>query len=144
MIDGVIIQQLEQFHDARGSVMHMFRVDNPVFEKFGEVYFSEILPGAVKAWKRHKKMTQLFAVPTGMIKLVVYDDRKNSASKGKLAELDIGRDNYRLVKIPPQLIYGFKCISPFPALVANCTDLPHNPEEADTLDPNDPTIPYKW
>ncbi len=144
MIDGIIVKELEQIIDDRGRVMHMVRVDNPHFEKFGEIYFSEVLPGAVKAWKRHRMMTQLFAVPVGMIRLVIYDDREKSKSRGKLKILHIGRENYKLVRIPPKLWYGFKCISSNPALVANCANLPHDPSESEGKAPTDSTIPHQW
>jgi dTDP-4-dehydrorhamnose 3,5-epimerase len=144
IIEGVIVQELKQISDARGRVMHMIRVDNPLFERFGEIYFSEVLPGVVKAWKRHKSMTQLFAVPVGKIRLVVYDGRENSISKGNLKIIEIGRKSYQLVKIPPKLWYGFKCISIQTALIANCTDLPHDPDESENKDPNNGTIPYQW
>jgi len=144
MIEGVVVQELNQFIDNRGRVMHMIRVDNPLFEKFGEIYFSEVLPGVVKAWKRHKMMTQFFTVPIGMIELVVYDDRENSVTKGNWKVLEIGRENYRLIKIPPKLWYGFKCISNHPALIANCPDLAHSPNESTNKAPDDPSIPYRW
>ena len=144
IIEGVIVQELKQIPDDRGRVMHMIRADHPLFEKFGEVYFSEVLPGVVKAWKRHKKITQIFAVPIGKIKLVIYDDRENSTSKGNLKVLEIGRDNYQLVRIPPRLWYGFKCISNQPALIANCTDLPHDPNEVEDRDPHDSYVLYQW
>ncbi len=144
IIEGVLIQELKQIPDERGRVMHMIRIDNPLFERFGEIYFSEILPGEVKAWKQHKRMAQLFAVPVGKIRLVIYDEREHSNSKGNLKILEIGRDNYQLVKIPPKLWYGFKCISNQPALIANCTDLPHDPKESESKDPDDRTFLYQW
>jgi len=144
MIDGVIIQKLNQIVDERGKVMHMLRADSPLFNKFGEVYFSFVNSGVVKAWKKHFKMTQHFAVPVGKIRLVLYDDRQNSASFGKIDIIEIGDDNYCLVKIPPFVWYGFKGISKIPALIANCTDLPHDPDEVKTLDTFDEKIPYDW
>jgi len=144
MIEGVIIRELNQIVDDRGRVMHMIRADDPLFDKFGEIYFSEVLPATVKAWKWHERMTQLFAVPIGTIKLVVYDDRDNSKSKGSLDILEFGRDNYQLVKIPPKLWYGFKCVSEYSALLANCADLPHYPDETETIDSNDTSIPFEW
>ncbi len=101
MINGVIIKDLKQIADERGKVMHMLRCDSPLFDKFGEIYFSVVNPGVVKAWKRHKKMTQNFAVPIGMIKLVIYDNRDGTTSYGRTEVLEIGEDNYCLVKIPP-------------------------------------------
>jgi dTDP-4-dehydrorhamnose 3,5-epimerase len=134
VIKDVIVQKLKQIIDDRGRVMHMLRVDNPLYQNFGEIYFSEILPGVVKAWKRHKKMTQLIAVPIGKIKLVIYDGREGSESQYHSQVMEIGRDNYCLVKIPFGLWYGFKCISDIPAIIVNCTDLPHDIEESENID----------
>jgi dTDP-4-dehydrorhamnose 3,5-epimerase len=39
---------------------------------------------------------------------------------------------------------GFKGVSPTPALVANCPDMPHDPAEVDRLPADDPTVPYVW
>jgi len=57
-IEGVIVQPLKQIADKRGSVLHMLKNDSNLFKQFGEVYFSEIHSGLVKAWKRHKKQSQ--------------------------------------------------------------------------------------
>ena len=144
MINGVIISELEQIVDERGKVMHMLRCDSALFEKFGEIYFSVVNSGAVKAWKRHLKMTQHFAVPVGKINLVLYDDRTDSTSCGRVEVIEIGENNYCLVKIPPLVWYGFKGISTVPALIANLTDIPHNPDELERMDSFNDYIPYNW
>lgn len=143
-IRGIVIEPLKQIADERGKVMHMLRSDSQLYTKFGEIYFSVINPNSVKAWKRHLKMTQHFAVPVGKIKLVIYDERKDASSYKKVETVEIGEDNYCLVRIPPMLWYGFKGISPVSALIANCTDLPHDPVEIERLDYNDKRIPYEW
>src|SRR5580700_8468517 len=68
MIDGVVITPLRQIADERGKVMHMLRADSPVFKEFGEIYFSVVEPGAIKAWHIHTRMTLNYAVPVGKIK----------------------------------------------------------------------------
>lgn len=144
VIEGVVVAPLRRIVDERGSVMHMLRADSALFSRFGEVYFSSVLPGAVKAWKRHKLMTQHFAVPVGTIRLVLQDDRGDSATSGVLQVLEIGEENYSLVIIPPLVWYGFQCISSIPALIANLTDLPHDPDEIERLGQSDSRIPYQW
>ena len=144
MIDDLIIEKLNVIADERGKLMHMLRVDSPLFARFGEIYFSVVNPGVVKAWKRHFKMTQHFVVPVGNIRLVIYDNRERSASHGRFEILDLGEDNYCIVRIPPLVWYGFKGISPIPALIANCTDMPHDPNESERLDKFDGKIPYNW
>ena len=144
MIEGVSIIPLKQISDERGKIMHMLRADDPYFEQFGEIYFSVVYPGVIKGWHLHKEMTLNYAVISGMIKLVLYDPRENSPTKGKVQELFIGEDNYVLVKIPTGIWNGFKGISVNPAMVANCATIPHDPDEIMRLDPFSKEIPYDW
>ena len=144
MIDGVVIRPLRRIPDERGFIMHMLRSDDPEFEKFGEIYFSTAYPGAVKAWHLHKEMTLNYAVVVGMIKLVLYDDRDGSPTRGEVRELFIGRENYHLVKIPPGIWNGFKAIGTEMAILANCATVPHDANEIVRMPPSDPSIPYDW
>ena len=144
-IDGVYIVKLAQIVNEGGTLMHMLRSDAVEFTKFGECYFSEVLPGTIKAWKLHRKQTQNLAVPIGQISLVIYDDRDNSFTQGNLEVLQLGRpENYCRVCIPPNLWYGFTCISDSPALLVNCSDLPHDPSDSKVIDVDDKKIPYLW
>lgn len=144
-IDGVITTELRQIGDERGTVLHMLRCDAPEFTRFGECYFSEVLPSAIKAWKRHHTQTQNLAVPVGRIRIVIYDDREFSPTRGNLQVLELGRpDAYQRLRIPPGLWYGFTSIGATPALLVNCTDLPHASTDNEIRPVNDPAIPYTW
>lgn len=144
-IEGVDITSLKEIHDDRGSILHMLRNDSSNFVKFGECYFSEIYSGKVKAWKKHSKQTQNISVPVGRIKFVIYDQRKLSSTKGKLLVIELGRpDKYNRITIPPELWYGFSCISKTTALLVNCADIPHNPKESEIINVKDSSIPYSW
>lgn len=144
-IDGVTIRNLIKIPDERGAILPMLRRDDKEFTRFGEIYFSKIYPGVIKAWHLHKKMTLRYTVIIGMIKLVLFDPRKNSPTYGNLLELFIGEENYSLITIPPNIWNGFKCISGAPAIVANCADFPHEDKEMIRLDPlNNSVIEYNW
>lgn len=144
MIDGIFIKPLRKIPDERGTIMHMMREDDPIFEKFGEIYFSTVYPGVIKGWHIHKIMTLNYAVPYGNIKLVLFDERAGSQTKGELQEIFLGLDNYCLVKIPPLVWNGFKGIGTTMAIVANLATFPHSPDEIERLDPFDKRIPYNW
>jgi dTDP-4-dehydrorhamnose 3,5-epimerase len=144
MIEGVKINRLKQILDERGKVMHMLRKDDAHFKGFGEIYFSCIYPGAIKAWHLHKKMTLNYAVPLGHIKFVLYDDREGSQTKGTLQEIFLGPDNYCLVTVPPLVWNGFKGVGDQMAIVANCATIPHDPHEIDRRNPFDPYFSYDW
>ena len=143
-IEGVTVRPLRQLCDERGKVMHMLRSDDPHFERFGEIYFSVVFPGVVKGWHLHTEMTLNYAVPVGRIKLVCYDDRDGSPTRGHVFEAFVGDDSYQLVTVPPGVWNGFKGISPEPAVVANCATTPHRAEEILRKDPFSAEIPYSW
>ena len=144
MIEGVRITPRKQICDERGKIMHMLRCDDPEFEKFGEIYFSVVYSGAIKGWHGHKKMTLNYAVVSGMIKLVLFDDREGSSTRGEIQEVLMGEDNHVLVTVPPKVLNGFKGIGIKPAIVANCATLPHDPDEIFRIDPFENDIPYDW
>lgn len=144
MIEGVKVTPLEIIPDERGMILKMLRNDDSIFDKFGEIYFSMIYPGVVKGWHIHERMTLNYAVVNGNVKLALYDGRDGSKTKGEVQEIFLGRENYKLVTIPPKVWNGFKCIGKKPAIVANCSDIPHDPSEISRIDPHDNHIPYKW
>jgi dTDP-4-dehydrorhamnose 3,5-epimerase len=144
MIKGVAVHALRRIPDERGMVMHMLRADAPHFEGFGEIYFSTIYPGVVKGWHLHRRMTLNYAVVSGMIKLVLYDERDDSPTRSEVMELFVGDQNYVLVTVPPRVWNGFKGVGTAPAIVANCATVPHDPTEIERLEPASPRIPYSW
>jgi dTDP-4-dehydrorhamnose 3,5-epimerase len=144
MIDGVGIRPLLQIPDERGKVMRMLRATDPDFKEFGEVYFSVVFPGVIKGWHLHKRMTINYAVPFGRVKLVLFDDRPGSPTRGEIQEIFLGQDAYQLVTVPPFIWNGFKGYGPTEALVCNCATIVHDPDEIERLDPFSERIPYDW
>jgi dTDP-4-dehydrorhamnose 3,5-epimerase len=144
MIKGVEVRPLRQIPDERGKVMHMLRRDDPWFESFGEIYFSVVYPDAIKGWHLHTRMTLNYAVVSGRIKLVLYDERADSPTRGALQEVFTGEDNYALVTVPPGVWNGFKGLGGRPAIVANCATHPHDPAEIERIPPFSERIPYRW
>lgn len=144
LIDGVVINSLKRIVDERGGIMHMLKRDDPHFEEFGEIYFSVIYPGVIKGWHGHRLMQLNYACVSGMIKLVLYDDRVGSSTRGEVQEIFMGQLNYVLVKIPAHVLNGFKGIGVEPAIIANCATMPHDPDEIYRIDPFDNDIPYDW
>jgi dTDP-4-dehydrorhamnose 3,5-epimerase len=144
VIEGVEVFPLRRIVDERGSVMHMLRADDEHFQGFGEIYFSTVNPGAIKGWHIHREMTLNYACVAGMVKLVLYDDRERSQTRGKLQELFVGDQNYVMVRIPPMVWNGVKGIGAAPAMIANCASHPHDPDEISRLDPFSDRIPYDW
>ena len=144
MIEGVKITKRKQILDERGMIMHMLRNDDKIFKKFGEIYFSCTFPRAIKAWHLHKKMTLNYAVVFGKIKLVLFDDRKKSKTYRKIQEIFLSTENYNVITVPPLIWNGFKAIGNKTSIVANCSNIPHDPKEIVRKKFNDTYIPYNW
>jgi dTDP-4-dehydrorhamnose 3,5-epimerase len=142
-IDGVMVVPLRRIPDERGTIFHMLRRTDPHFVEFGEIYFTSIYRDVIKGWHRHEDMTLNYACIAGRVKLVLYDDREGSPTRGVLMERFLGPDDYSLVVIPPQVWNGMKGMSDV-AMVANCATHPHDPSRTERLDPHDARIPYDW
>ncbi len=119
LIDGVIVKPLKVIADERGRLMEILRSDEPHFEKFGQVYLTTAYPEVVKAWHYHKQQTDHFAVVKGMLKLVLYDDREGSPTRGLVNEFFLGEHSPILVRVPKLVFHGFKGIGTEEALVIN-------------------------
>ena len=144
MIDGVKIIPKKQIIDERGKIMHMIRNDDENFTKFGEIYFSYSHPNTVKAWHLHKRMTVNYVCVVGKVKLVLFDDRENSSTKGSYQELILSPEDYFLVTIPPNIWNGFKGLGKSESIIANCLTLPHDEKEMVRKEPSDKNFNYNW
>ena len=142
-IHDVLVVPLRRIPDERGTIFHMLRRDDPHFIEFGEIYFTTVYRGAIKGWHRHIDMTLNYACVAGRVKLVLYDGRPESPTRGALMERFPGVDDYSLFVIPPGIWTGFKGMDEL-SIVANCATHPHDPDRTERLDPRDPTIPYDW
>ena len=146
MIEGVKIKKLKVIPDERGRLMEMLRSDDELFITFGQVYLTTAYPGVVKGWHYHKKQTDNMVVAKGMMKIVLYDAREGSATKGEVNEFFMGIHNTILLQIPPFVFHGFKCTSEEEAVVVNCPTETFNYEDPDEfrVDPHENDIPYDW
>jgi len=146
IIEGVKIKNLKIIPDERGMLMEVFRRDDDFFEGFGQVYITTAYPYVVKAWHYHKKQSDNLTCLVGMVKLVLFDPRKGSPTKGKINEFFTGSKNPTLIHIPKNIYHGFKTIDKNEAIVLNITSEPYNYKNPDEvrLPWNDPSIPYNW
>lgn len=144
-IDGVTITKLKQINDEKGAVFHVIKNDSETFFSFGEAYFSKINEDVIKGWKFHKEMKQNFCVPFGRLKLVLFDNRANSESRGEVNEIILDdEENYIRVTVPENIWYSFKCISNDYCLLLNIANIKHDKSESLEMDLYNDKIPYEW
>jgi dTDP-4-dehydrorhamnose 3,5-epimerase len=146
LIDGVVTKKLTVRADERGRLMEMLRSDDEFFSEFGQVYLTSAYPGVVKAWHYHEHQVDHFTCVRGMMKVVLFDDRIDSPTRGAVNEFFIGDHNPMLVRIPAGVYHGFKCISEHEALIINVPTAVYRYDQPDEFrrDAHDPEIPYDW
>ena len=146
LIHDVQVKQLKWIPDERGKLMEMLRCDDPVFQKFGQVYITTCYPGVVKAWHYHQNQADNMVVVKGMAKVALYDQREDSPTKGLVNEFFIGEDNPMLIHIPKMVLHGFKAYGSEPAYIVNTVTQPYNHQQPDEfrIDPFNNNIPYDW
>jgi len=145
-IEGVWVKDLRFIPDERGRLIEILRSDEEGFVGFGQVYMTTTYPGVVKAWHLHKVQDDNFCCLKGTVKLVMYDARDESPTKGTINELFIGDHNPKLVRVPPGVYHGWKCVSEDEAIILNVPTEPYNHEAPDEYRAawNTPDIPYSW
>lgn len=146
-IDGVKAKKLRLIPDERGWLMEILRSDDGEFyERFGQVYVTVCYPGVVKAWHYHTRQTDNFCAIRGMAKVVLFDRREGSPTRGGLNEFHMGELNPLLIKIPPLVLHGFTAEGPEPAMVINVPTEVYNHAAPDEhrLPYDSPEVPYDW
>ena len=113
-IDGVEIVDLARSNDEGGAITELGRLTAGMhgqLEGFEvkQFNYSEVEPGAVKAYHMHHRQTDVWYVPPhDKLLLVLHDCRDGSATEGKTMRFVLGDGRNRLVRIPPGVAHGTK------------------------------------
>ena len=135
-IDGVQIVELKRFNDDGGSITELGRLGAglhaqlPGFE-CKQINYSEMEPGAVKAFHMHHRQTDVWYVPPSDRMLVVLlDVRQGSKTEGTRMRLTMGAGGSRMVRIPPGVAHGVRNLAAAPGRIIYLTDVHFSPEPA--------------
>ena len=126
-VNQISITPLKRIQVVGGDVLHGMKCSDPGYVDFGEAYFSIIEAGAIKAWKRHLRMTLNFVVPLGTVFFAFIDE------EGAVREEIIGGNRYVRLTVPPGIWFGFMGVGNEENLVLNIASIPHDPSEVECL-----------
>lgn len=145
MIEGVVFKELVTYPDERGFFREVIRVTDDFFaEGFGQWSHSLMYHDSAKAWHIHSKQIDWWYVGVGVLKVALYDTREGSPTKGELMEFLMGENQKsQVVKIPPGVAHGCKCIHG-PAHLFYITSNVYNPADEGRIAHDDQTIGYDW
>ena len=143
-IQGVFVELRKKIADERGTILHGVRADQ-LRNPFGEVYFKKLYPGVINGWHVHETLLLNYVCIHGMIKLVLFDMRKNSSTFGVVQELFIGEDNHCMVHIPAGVANGSKGMTTPFSIMCNVASHAHDSSiKYQRIDPSSVEIPYDW
>jgi dTDP-4-dehydrorhamnose 3,5-epimerase len=117
-IDGVELIALRRFHDDGGALTELGRLSEGQHAQAAgfevrQINYSEIAPGAIKAFHLHRRQTDVWYVPPhDRILVVLHDCRAGSPTEGRTMRLVLGDGTDRLLRIPPGVAHGCRNIAP--------------------------------
>ena len=112
MIDGIVIKALKTHEDERGFFREIFRFSEEYNDvSVGQLSHSLVNEGVIKAWHGHREQSQWNYVVTGLIKVVLYDNRANSPTYKETMEFFVGDGQDPCAYFfPPGVLHGYKCL----------------------------------
>ena len=137
-LTDILVTPLRRIPTIGGDVMHALKNSDNGFNGFGEVYFSWVERGAIKAWKCHQHMTLNLVVPLGEISFVFYIKDQRDCFRTEI----IGEEQYVRLTVPPGIWFGFQGRGSSQSLLMNLADMAHDPDEV--LRKKTSEIVYNW
>ena len=137
-LDDILVTPLKRIPTVGGDVLHALKKTDAGFDGFGEIYFSWVEQGAIKAWKYHKRMTLNLVVPVGEVSFVFHLTNQ----KNNFRTENIGEERYVRLTVPPGIWFGFKGIATERSLLTNLADMAHDQDEV--LRKKTSEIVYNW
>ena len=144
LINGVVVRDQKLIADDRGFLMEMMRPDWDEFEQWGQVYATMCLPGTIKSFHYHYRQVDFFNCVSGTAKVVLFDNRPDSWTKGYINEFVIGPLQPKMVRIPNLVWHGFAAVGNEPAIIVNCPTEKYNYEEPDEFRAPFDSFGYSW
>jgi dTDP-4-dehydrorhamnose 3,5-epimerase len=147
LIDGVRLRPSTTHPDERGTVCEIF---NPAWglsdEPLVYVYQITIRPQQVKGFVLHRTYSDRLFFSFGTVKVVLFDDREGSPTRGMLNELHFSDHNRTHLVIPPGVWHAMKNVGLTDAVFVNCPTKPYDHADPDkwTLPKDSDLIPYRF
>lgn len=130
-----LLTPLRRIAHPLGDIQHGLKATDDGYAGFGEAYFTRVLPGAVKGWKRHSRMQLNLVVPCGAVRFYVRDD------SGRRYAFLLGDDpgtvpgaHYARLTVPPGWWVAFEGVGTELNQVLNLASIAHDPQEATNVE----------
>jgi dTDP-4-dehydrorhamnose 3,5-epimerase len=145
--EGVHIREVLHVPRDHGIITELYRPEwDPTGLPVVQAYQSRLFPGAIGAWSCHGRQTDRLFVHQGLLKIVLYDGREDSATHGRVFEHHAGDARPSFLVIPPGIWHGVQNLAASDALLMNFPSEAYDYADPDhwRLPMDTPHIPYSW
>lgn len=146
-IDGVLFRPAITHFDERGELTEVWSqawhlLPDPVVH----VYQVIAAPGSIRAWIVHREQSDRLFLSMGRLRVVLFDDREGSPTRGSIQELYAGERRRGLVVIPPGVWHAVQNLGAGEAIYLNLPTRPYDHAHPDKfrLPPDSDRIPYRF
>ena len=146
-IDGVVVREVLHVPRDHGVITEIYR---PEWDASGfpvvHMYQSRLFPLAIGAWSCHAKTVDRLFINQGQVKLVLFDGRDDSPTRGRLMEIHVGDPRPAFVVVPIGVWHGLQNLGSTDALMVNMPSRAYDYADPDQfrLPYDSPEIPYSW
>ena len=144
-IDGVQLRYATTHFDERGELCEIY---DPAWGLMPDplvyVYTAVIRPGKVKGWVYHKAQSDRMFVLSGFLKIVLYDPRQDSPTRGMVNEIHLTERNRGLVVIPPLVVHAVQNVGNIDGVFVNMLSRPYDHANPDKYRVAADDIPYSF
>lgn len=147
LIDGVRIREVRHVPKASGRLTEIYRRDWLTDAEAVDQVFQVVLqPGRITAWHAHERtLDRLFACE-GSARIVLYDPRPGSPTRGLINQFMFGEHRPALVVIPPRVWHGLQNVGTTPLHVLNLVDRAYDYAAPDhwRIPADSPHVPFTF
>jgi dTDP-4-dehydrorhamnose 3,5-epimerase len=145
-IDGVEVDPLHFNKDGRGELVELLTQRDRGVADIVHVYQVWAEPGSVRAWVYHRWQDDRLSFTNGTFRLVLYDIRKDSPTRGRLNIFDLGAANPCRITIPAFVVHGVQNRGAERASFVNCPTQFYDPARPDKsrVPADHPGVPYRF
>ena len=135
-IEGLEIKDLRRFNDDGGNFTELGRLSGAMHADFAgfevrQINYSEMEPGAIKAFHLHRRQTDVWYVPpSDKMLLVLLDLRAGSKTENAQRRMVLGDGASRLVRIPPGVAHGVRNLAAARGRIIYFVDTHFSPDPA--------------
>lgn len=147
LIDGIQIKEVRPVMTGYGHLTEVLRGEwIPGNAHVDQIFVSTLLPGGLSAWHAHEKSTDRLFVVAGHMRMVFYDARENSPTRGLINEFRSGVQRPMLIVVPPRVWHGVQNYGNTPAVLLNAVDKAYSYENPDhwRVPPDSESVPYTF